>query len=128
MLRICGANQSFRSLKIRYAIHYEEMINFFHNLKRDGPSVWNEPKKPKANYKLLLGKQKGKFTKLIGQDLHKFLTNSCITSSDVTCPKVSDVGSFTNLASMKDYLISGYQSLKNVIPAHSPHRLTMAIG
>jgi hypothetical protein len=95
-----------------YEKYHSEMAQFFVNLKKDGPGIWDEPKKPKDNYKLLLGKGKGKFKKLVGKDLHNFLKNSCITSSDVKCPKVSEAGPFTSLASMKDYLISGYHGLK----------------
>ena len=95
-----------------YEKYHLEMVQFFVNLKRDGPGIWDEPKKPKDNYKLLLEKGKGKFKKLVGKDLHNFLKNSCITSSDVKCPKVSEAGPFTSLASMRDYLISGYHGLK----------------
>ena len=57
------------------------------------------------------GKQNNKSTKLIGQDLHKFLVNSCVNSGNLTCPEVSDVGVFTSLASIKEFLISGYNGL-----------------
>ena len=69
------------------------MVKFFENIERDGPE-WDEPKKPRASYKFLLGKSK-KSSKLTGENLHAFLMGECENSPNSKCPKVSEVGAFT---------------------------------
>ena len=51
-------NESQLEILRNYEKYHLEMVQFFVNLKRDGPGIWDEPKKPKDNYKLLLGKEK----------------------------------------------------------------------
>ena len=99
------------------------MFEFFEMIERDGPDL-DEPKKPRASYKSLLGKSK-KSSKLTGKDLHNFLVGSCVNSADSKCPEDSEVGVFTNLASIEK---SGYNRLKIVIPQQSLHRLNMVNG
>ena len=94
-----------------YKNYHSAMVEFFQMIGRYGPDYCYEPEKPKASYKSLLGESK-KSTKLAGKDLHKFLMNSCVNSDNPRCRKVSDVGVFTSLVSIKDYLISGYNGLK----------------
>ena len=62
------------------------MVEFFRMIERDGPDCWDEPKKPKASYKSLLGKSK-KSSKLAGKDLHKFLVDSCVNLLILNAPK-----------------------------------------
>jgi len=55
---------------------------------------------------------KKKSNKLVGQELHHYLVESCVALGDVSCPKLNEVGVITSLSTIKNYLVSGYEGLK----------------
>ena len=91
--------------------HYEMML-FVDMLEKEGPGDKVIPKPPKAGLKSLLGDRKKESKLLFGQDLQKYLAEKIITKDEVTCPKVSDAGLFTNLQGILEHLKSGYDLLK----------------
>lgn len=91
--------------------HYEMMF-FVDMLEKEGPGDKVIPKPPKAGLKSLLGDRKKESKLLFGQDLQKYLAEKIVTMDEVTCPKVSDAGIFTNLQDMLKHLKSGYKVLK----------------
>ena len=91
--------------------HYEMML-FVDMLEKEGPGDKVIPKPPKAGLKSLLGDRKKESKLLFGQDLQKYLAEKIVTKDEVTCPKVSDAGLFTNLQGILEHLKSGYDLLK----------------
>ena len=89
-----------------------EMMFFVDMLEKEGPGDKVIPKPPKAGLKSLLGDRKKESKLLFGQDLQKYLAEKIVTKDEVTCPKVSDAGLFTNLQGILEHLKSGYDLLK----------------
>ena len=94
-----------------YKQYHEDMYYYFVSIERDGPGAAEEPKKPRSDYKSLLGEEKKRSTTLVGQELHNYLVKNCVTGHPVECPKYS-AGLITRLADIQEYLKSGYEGLK----------------
>jgi hypothetical protein len=95
-----------------YSEYYYNMLFYVEDLEKEGPVGKVLPKKPKGDLKSLLGENKKVTKSLSGQELHKYLVTKVTTNEPATCPKVSEVGTFTSLENILDNLKSGYKMLK----------------
>lgn len=73
-----------------YIAHHLKMVQFFQQLRNNGPVGLVMPQKPKADIKPLLGVVKQPRPALGGDELHHYLERHTVENiSEVTCPKTS---------------------------------------